>query len=91
VQGGRLPDRISYFDSTETVVMEEEDLEIWLEGEEVNDVRTEVQSYGESFMISSMIRPATLLGTRGEFPDWRRVNLETDVLEVARRDPKAYM
>ena len=91
VQGGRLPDRISYLDSAETVVMEEEDLEIWLEGEEVNDVRTEVQSYGESFMISSMIRPATLLGTRGEFPDWKRVNLETEVLDVARRDPKAYL
>ncbi|KIW03375.1 uncharacterized protein PV09_05583 [Verruconis gallopava] len=91
VHGGRIPDRLTFLDQNDALLMAEEDLEIWFEGEEVQDVRTEVQSYGESFMISSMIRPATLLGPAGEFPDWHRVNLETDILDVARRDPKAYL
>jgi 4'-phosphopantetheinyl transferase len=91
VHGGRIPERISFLQEKDAAAMEEEDLEIWLDGEEVHDVRTEVQAYGESFMIATMIRPATLLGPRGEFTDWQRVNLERDVLEVARRDPKVYL
>jgi hypothetical protein len=66
------------------VPAEEEEIEIWLNGEEVHDVITEVQAFEENFMIASMIRPSTALGSKAEFPPWEKlVNLERDILAVA--------
>jgi hypothetical protein len=63
---------------------EEEEIEIWLNGEEVHDVITEIQAFEENFMIASMIRPSTALGSKAEFPPWEKlVNLERDILAVA--------
>jgi hypothetical protein len=66
------------------IIPEEEEIEIWLHGEEVHDVITEVQAFEENFMIATMIRPATALGSKAEFPPWEKIlNLERDILAVA--------
>jgi hypothetical protein len=62
----------------------EEEIEIWLHGEEVHDVITEVQAFEENFMIATMITPAAALGSKAEFPPWEKIlNLERDILAVA--------
>ena len=62
----------------------EEQLEIWLNGEEVIDVRTEVQAFEEDFIIATMVRPNTVLGPDDEFPQWHRIDLEQDILKRAK-------
>ncbi|QDS72578.1 hypothetical protein FKW77_000943 [Venturia effusa] len=63
---------------------QEEDLEIWRDGEEVHSVRTEVQSFEEDYMISAMISPPHLVGSRDGFPPWEHCDMERDILFVAR-------
>lgn len=57
---------------------------ITMDGEEVQDVEAEIQSFEEDYLFSTMIKPRTILN--GErFPAWQRVSLERDILAVARR------
>jgi len=62
----------------------EDDLEIWRDGEELHNVRTEVSAFEEDFMITTMIQPSSLLPPSGNFPQWENVNMERDVLDIAR-------
>jgi 4'-phosphopantetheinyl transferase len=61
----------------------EEQLQVSLKGKTVRDVRMEIQAYEEDYLISTMIRPASMLGTKGTFPDWHRISLERDIWDVA--------
>jgi 4'-phosphopantetheinyl transferase len=88
VHGGRNAMDQSSGDIEEEEKSEEEDLEVWLNGEELPNVRTEVQAYEENYMIATMIKPSSLLGSSIHFPKWERVNLEKDILDVARKDTK---
>jgi hypothetical protein len=83
--GGRSAIKTAQAKQAKTSVAEDdEEIEIWLDGEEVHDVITEVQAFEEDFMIATMIRPATALGSKAEFPPWEKlVNLERDILAVA--------
>jgi 4'-phosphopantetheinyl transferase len=65
---------------------EAENMEIWLNGEEVHDVITEVQAFEEDYMIATMIKPGAFLGPKAEFPPWTTPNLEREALGVANRD-----
>lgn len=60
-----------------------EQIEIWLSDEEIVDVRTEVQAFEENFMIATMVRPGSILADHN-FPEWHRVDLESDIWERAR-------
>ena len=62
----------------------EEQLEIWLDGEEITNVRTEVQAFEEDFIIATMVRPNTSLGPNEEFPPWHNIDLEQDILRRAK-------
>ena len=62
---------------------DEEQLEIWLDGEEIVNVRTEVQAFEEDFIIATMVRPSTILGPNEEFPPWHNIDLEQDILRRA--------
>jgi 4'-phosphopantetheinyl transferase len=55
-------------------------LEIWLHGKQIRNVRTEMQAFGEDFIISTMMTPSTLLGNDAEFPSWEILDLEMDIL-----------
>jgi 4'-phosphopantetheinyl transferase len=62
---------------------DEEQLEIWLDGQEIVNVRTEVQAFEEDFIIATMVRPNTILGPNEEFPPWHNIDLEQDILRGA--------
>jgi 4'-phosphopantetheinyl transferase len=56
--------------------------QITLDGEEVTDVAAEIQSFEEDYLLSTMLKPVSLLGG-GRFPGWERVNLERDIMSLA--------
>jgi 4'-phosphopantetheinyl transferase len=62
---------------------DEEQLEIWLDGQEIVNVRTEVQAFEEDYIIATMVRPNTILGPNEEFPPWYNLDLEQDILRRA--------
>jgi 4'-phosphopantetheinyl transferase len=63
---------------------EGEQLELWLHGHEVHDVRMEVQAFEEDFMITTMFVPASVLASESkEFPAWQTVDLERDIVSWA--------
>jgi 4'-phosphopantetheinyl transferase len=62
-----------------------EELEVSLRGKEVKDVRMELQSYEEDYLICTMTRPASILGPGARFPEWQRTNLERDIWDLAAR------
>jgi 4'-phosphopantetheinyl transferase len=57
--------------------------QITLDGEDVTDVAAEIQSFEEDYLLSTMLKPASLLGA-GKFPGWERVSLERDIMSLAR-------
>jgi 4'-phosphopantetheinyl transferase len=57
-------------------------LEILLRGEPVRDVLTEVQSYEENYIISTMLRTGKRYQDIKTFPEWERINLELAVSAV---------
>jgi 4'-phosphopantetheinyl transferase len=59
-------------------------LEIWRDDEEIVNVRTEVQAFEEDFIIATMVRPNTILGSNEEFPPWHSIDLEQDILRRAK-------
>jgi 4'-phosphopantetheinyl transferase len=59
-----------------------DELEIWLRGKEIRNVRTEMQAFEDGFVIASMMTPSSLLGPDVEFPPWKMVDLENDVLHA---------
>jgi 4'-phosphopantetheinyl transferase len=63
----------------------DEELELSLRGKEVKDVRMELQSYEEDYLICTMTRPASILGPGAVFPEWQRINLERDIWDLAAR------
>ena len=62
----------------------EEQLEIWRDDEEIINIRTEVQAFEEDFIIATMVRPNTILGSNEEFPPWHSIDLEQDILRRAK-------
>lgn len=55
-------------------------LEIWLRGEEVRNVRMEMQTFEEDFIVATMIMPSDVLGEGEEFPAWQMLDVERDIL-----------
>ncbi|KAF2405288.1 hypothetical protein EJ06DRAFT_540633 [Trichodelitschia bisporula] len=62
----------------------DEEVEVSLDGVDQEDVRIEIQAFGEEFIITTLLRPAKALGGKGEFAPWKRVDLERDIMGIAR-------
>jgi 4'-phosphopantetheinyl transferase len=58
-------------------------LEIWLHGEEVRNVRTEMQAFDGDYIITTMMTPSNLLGENAEFQPWKMLDLKKDILDAA--------
>ncbi|KAF2431963.1 4'-phosphopantetheinyl transferase [Tothia fuscella] len=73
------------FTTSKTGVESEEgksgnELEIWLHGKQIRNVKTELQAFEEDFVITTMMSPSNLLGDEYEFPPWESIDLEKHVL-----------
>jgi 4'-phosphopantetheinyl transferase len=71
--------------STERILQQEEndELHIWLHGKVIKNVRIEMQAFEQDFVITTMMRPSSLLGSDVEFPPWEMLDVERDVLHAA--------
>ncbi|KAF2469368.1 uncharacterized protein BDR25DRAFT_304481 [Lindgomyces ingoldianus] len=58
------------------------DVEVWLKGERLMDVRMEIRGFEEDFMIAVAVKPET--GVPEALTGFESLDLEGDVLEVAR-------
>ncbi|KAF2492923.1 hypothetical protein BU16DRAFT_529177 [Lophium mytilinum] len=59
------------------------DVEVWMHRKRLGDVRMEIQAFEEEFMVAVAIQPVSKL-PEGGFPGFVGLDLERDVLEIAR-------